>query len=160
MDMGTLLHSSIGRQKTLVTIYGEPPRATAQQKGVDTRCGYPRFYKKARQREEEKKTVLLLKLHKPKDYVIPEGPLIFGLKMVWPYRKSEKKALTRTGLEIPMDVRPDNSNLVKMVEDAMTLAGYWKDDAQVTFSQIKKRWGPKAYWQISIERDWLEMPTA
>jgi hypothetical protein len=57
MDMGTLLHSSTGRQKTLVTIYGEPPRATAQQKGVDTRCGYPRFYKKARQREEEKKKV-------------------------------------------------------------------------------------------------------
>ena len=36
--------------------------------------------------------------------------------------------------------RPDGDNLLKVIKDAMTKAGYWKDDAQVFYELISRRW--------------------
>lgn len=36
--------------------------------------------------------------------------------------------------------RPDGDNLLKIIKDAMTKAGYWKDDAQVAWESISREW--------------------
>lgn len=146
--------------KTTVTIPFVPPTATAQQKGiyVNQRTCRPVFFKKKRQAIAEQNAVSLLLAYKPEGYVVPDGPLRFTLKMVWPYRKSEKVAIVRSQLEVPIPVRPDNTNLAKMIEDAVTAAGYWHDDAQCSTTIIKKRWGPTGYWQVVIEPDTEGVP--
>ena len=143
-----------------VTIPHVPSTATAQQKGcyVNPRTRRPTFFKKKRQAIAEQNAVSLLLAYKPAGYVVPDGPLRFTLKMVWPYRKSEKAAIVRSQLEVPIPVRPDNTNLAKMVEDAMTAAGYWHDDAQCSTTIIQKRWGPNGYWQVKIELDTEGVP--
>lgn len=147
---------------TVVTIPATPPTATAQQKGcyVNPRTNRPVFFKKKRQAIAEQNTVALLLAHKPEGYVVPDGPLRFTLKMVWPYRKSERASIVRSQLEVPFPVRPDNTNLAKMIEDAMTAAGYWHDDAQCSTTIIKKRWGPVGYWQVIIEPDTEGVPAS
>ena len=148
------------KNEMVVTIPSTPPTATAQQKGcyVNPRTRRPVFYKKKRQAIAEQNTVALLLHYKPEGYVIPDYPIRFTLKMVWPYRKSERAAVVRAGLEVPMPVRPDNTNLAKMIEDALTASGYWTDDAQCSTTIIQKRWGPAGYWQVRIEPDTEGVP--
>lgn len=49
--------------------------------------------------------------------------------------------------------RPDCSNFIKELEDAMTACGFWKDDSQVAELKVQKRWASDA----SIFIRWEEL---
>lgn len=140
-------------ENLIIRIDAIPPRATAQQKGVFVAGGRPRFYKKARQEREEQNTVALLVAAKPKNFTPFTGPICVFLDLVWPYRKSEKKSVVRAGLLIPMDVRPDVDNLAKMMLDAASAAGLWRDDSQITTLMIRKSWGEYPHWILKITKE-------
>lgn len=68
-----------------------------------------------------------------------QGALRLSLCLTWPQgRKSRRKAVSVE----PMAVRPDVDNLCKIILDAMTQAGFWKDDSQVADLRICKFKGP------------------
>ena len=138
-----------------ITIWGEPPRATAQQKGAFTnpKTGRIVFFKKAKQRIEEESLIRVLRMKKPQGFVPMTGALRFTLKLIWPYRKTEKKSIVRVGEEVPMPVAPDFDNLGKMPCDAITEAGFWTKDAQVSVGKIMKGWGPVPYLSFTIGPD-------
>lgn len=59
------------------------------------------------------------------------GPLRVSLLWTWP------------GDDVaPKTTRPDLDNLAKLALDAMTAAGYWRDDSQVTELLAAKFTGP------------------
>jgi Holliday junction resolvase RusA-like endonuclease len=50
--------------------------------------------------------------------------------------------------------RPDMDNLAKAVYDALTAAGVWSDDSQVTNGRVRKRWALVATGcEILIQED-------
>lgn len=51
--------------------------------------------------------------------------------------------------------RPDGDNLLKIIKDAMTKAGYWKDDNQVADEHIVRLWTEKES-HVAIEVKELE----
>lgn len=51
--------------------------------------------------------------------------------------------------------RPDGDNLLKIIKDAMTKAGYWKDDAQVAVEYINRQY-VRASDYVDIEVEELE----
>jgi Holliday junction resolvase RusA-like endonuclease len=129
-----------------------PPRATAQSKGVFVdRKGRPRFFKKAPQKAAEENTLMLLKRYKPEGHQPMTGPLNVSIRLIFPYRKSEKKSVVRSGELVPMGVRPDIDNLIKSMLDAAEPAGLWKDDGQVARLLCEKFWGPIPHWTIDVE---------
>lgn len=131
-----------------------PPKATAQQKGAFVRGGRAHFYTKAKVRRESQNMVALVLSKLPKDWEPLAGPLSLRVKLVYPYRKSEKKSLVKAGVEIPHDRRPDYGNLLKGLEDALTVAGVWQDDSQLCkyHDPMGKFWGPRPYWEVGVSR--------
>jgi Holliday junction resolvase RusA-like endonuclease len=127
-----------------------PPRRTAQQKGVFVRNGRAHFYTKSAVRQQEQNTVALVLSHLPPDWEPLCGPLKLHLRFCFPYRKSEKKAVVRGGLEIPHFVRPDLDNLLKGFLDALTTAGCFTDDAQIFDLRVVKTWGPAPYFHVRL----------
>lgn len=49
-------------------------------------------------------------------------------------------------------VRPDLTNCWKLVEDACTAAGVWRDDSQVVKAEISKRYGKNPGVHVSVYR--------
>lgn len=39
--------------------------------------------------------------------------------------------------------RPDTDNMIKLMKDCMTEAGFWKDDSQVCMEVVSKTWVPE-----------------
>jgi len=130
-----------------------PPSATAQQKGVFVRNGRAHFFTKAKVRQQEQNTVALVLSALPKGWKPLEGPLSLRLCFCFPYRKTERKSVVRSGIEIPHDRRPDLDNLLKGCLDSLTTAGAWLDDGAVAcYREIRKVWGPRPYWEVGIAR--------
>lgn len=110
----------------------DPPTATAQEKqctiGPD---GKRRFYKNSRLVAAEEKLEAGLIKH------IPGAPLMgaLALQVIWlfPANGHHKHGDWRTS-------RPDTDNLNKLLKDAMTKVGFWKDDSQVVHETIQKIW--------------------
>jgi Holliday junction resolvase RusA-like endonuclease len=127
-----------------------PPHRTAQQKGVMVRNGRPLFFKKAAQAREERNTVALVLDALPEGFQPFEGPLAVRLRMVWPYRRTERRRVVAAGAEVPHDVRPDLDNLAKGILDALTVARVWRDDGQIARLVLEKAWGPLAYWGVEV----------
>jgi Holliday junction resolvase RusA-like endonuclease len=50
-------------------------------------------------------------------------------------------------------VRPDLTNCWKLVEDACTAAGVWRDDSQVVKAEISKRYGQNPGVHVSVYRN-------
>lgn len=127
-----------------------PPKATSQMKGACRVGNGIRFFKKKAVQQAENTLFALLQPYAPETPHL--GPL--RLKVVWsfPWRKSETKARRGAGA-LPCDVRPDLSNLVKMVEDCMTTLRFWNDDGQVAELQISKQWANWSGFAIRIESD-------
>ena len=82
-----------------------PPTATAQQKGVYVQNGRARFFTKQKVRDAEDFLAAMLAPHAPDDPLV--GPLFFQARWCFPYRKSEKKSVTKVGREVPHTTRPD-----------------------------------------------------
>ena len=127
-----------------------PPKRTAQQKGAFVRNGRVHFFTKAAIRRQEENTVALVLSKLPPDWQPLTGPLSLKLRFCFPYRKSEKKAVVRSGQEIPHDVRGDLDNLCKGFLDALGTAGVFHDDAQVSSLYAVKVWGPQPYFTVRV----------
>lgn len=125
----------------------DPPRASSQQKGAFKTPVGIRFYKKQPVVKAEKTLFALLQPHVP---AAPfEGPLSLAVIWSFPWRKSETKKRRALGA-VPCDVRPDLSNIVKLLEDTMTTLRFWNDDSQISQLSLTKEWGNWAGIKISV----------
>ena len=112
-----------------------PPKATHQQKGEQIiRKGskaYIHHYEKKNVRNARALFMQHLKQH------APEAPIEGAVRLVtiWGYRAQRKK----DHLE-PKTTRPDTDNIIKLLKDCMSDAGFWNDDSQVFDDRIIKRW--------------------
>ena len=68
------------------------------------------------------------------------GPLYTSIAFVMPGGEAGK----------PHAIRPDKDNLEKSVLDALTRAGVWKDDGQVSGGETLKAWGGKKTGGVKI----------
>lgn len=90
---------------------------------------------------------------------VTPNPVAMQLTFVMPIPKSWTKAKQRdaaAGLVAPTG-RPDLSNLIKGVEDALNGIVY-KDDSQIVVSQVEKRYGHQAGVEILVEEDIRRIP--
>jgi Holliday junction resolvase RusA-like endonuclease len=83
-----------------------------------------------------------------------EGPLQLIVKI---YRPRLKSHLTKSGvpkLSGPTwcATRPDATKLLRGIEDAITNAGLWRDDAQVAHQTVVKSYDDPARVEITIRR--------
>ncbi len=73
------------------------------------------------------------------------GALSVRAEFVFPHPK--------TGKRKEHTVRPDLTNCWKLVEDACTAAGVWRDDSQVVKAEISKRYGENPGVHVSVYRN-------
>jgi len=126
-----------------------PTTTTAQHKGVFVANGRVRFYTKAEVRRAESVLAALLAPHRPaQPFAVP---LYVEIGWTFPYRKSERRSVVRSGASIPHDTRPDLDNLEKSMLDVLTRMGFWLDDSLVAVKRTSKRRGPRPGIDIAIE---------
>lgn len=116
----------------------DPPRVTAQQKGVRDVNGKPMFYEKAKVKAAREILALHLRKYRPKH------PMQGAVRLLCVWRFRGKKVGWKT-------TRPDTDNLQKLLKDVMTELGFWKDDAQVVIDIAEKMWHPKPGIYIEVE---------
>lgn len=116
-------------------IPGDPPTATAQQKGVAIVRGRPRFYTKKSVAAARLYFAAHLRQHRPKPPF--QGPVSLRVQFALPHPKA---AARRSAVppDAPHVERPDADNLAKLLVDAMTDAGFWLDDSQVFDLSVTK----------------------
>lgn len=92
-----------------------------------------------------------------KNFVMLDGPLELQITF-WiqrpkaHYRTGKYAAEVRDDAPCYCSVTPDLSKLVRSTEDALTIAGVWKDDARVAVTRVEKRYvdgEPGAHIRIS-----------
>lgn len=125
-------------------IPGEPPKVTAQQKGVNRRTG--KYYKPAELRDAEAKYLAYANEARPAQPM--EGPVKLTVIFVF-------QAGTLHIPGSPKTTKPDTDNMLKALKDSLTRAGYWKDDAQVWNETTAKIWGrdPRIVVIVSDDRE-------
>ncbi|WP_305177798.1 RusA family crossover junction endodeoxyribonuclease [Faecalibaculum rodentium] len=124
------------------TIPGKPPRATGQmRKAVRTARGV-RFYDPPHVAAARKTLLEGVKVHAPEAPL--EGPV--KLSCTWAFEAQRKKDCGTWKV-----TRPDTDNMQKLLKDVMTLAGFWKDDAQVAMETCRKVWTDEPGIAISVE---------
>lgn len=107
------------------------PTKTAQEKKLALRSGRPVLYTPPELREIRSRYVAALIAHAPE--VPMTGPIRLYTAWVFPTGRHRAGAFKTT--------KPDTDNLLKGFKDAMTEAGFWKDDAQVAAEYTVKRYG-------------------
>ena len=119
-----------------------PPTTTYQEHKVAVRNGKPFFYEPA----ELKKTrqFLLDGVAKYRPDQPLAGPVRLHTKWIWPASEVETGWAWKT-------TKPDTDNLIKMLKDCMTRAGFWRDDAQVASEITEKAEGPHPGIYVAIE---------
>ena len=142
------LTRACAREAVTIRLDCIPPTATAQQKGAFVCGGHIRFYTKKKVRQSENFLAALLSMHVPD---VPFSvPVSLKVRWTFPYRKSERKSVTRTGADIPHTSRPDLDNLEKNLLDVLTRLNFWMDDSLVAEKATSKWWGPKPGIDIEI----------
>lgn len=83
-----------------------------------------------------------------------EGPLSLEVLIYRPRLKSHygKNGLLKPSAPVYCDVRPDATKLLRGIEDAITNAGHWRDDAQVAMQTVVKMYDATARVEIIIRR--------
>lgn len=116
-----------------------PQKATSQAGGkrLFVLKGKPIFFKDKAVQNLEKMYEEIMSQHAPETPF--EGSLTLAVDFIFAYRKSEPKR--NRDRSIPMTVRPDCSNLIKLVEDCLGRAGFYHDDSQITNLRVTKCWG-------------------
>ena len=125
-----------------------PPTATAQQKGAFVCGGRVRFFTKKKVRQSENFLAALLSMHVP-DVPFSE-PVTVTVRWTFPWRKSERKSVTRAGEPIPHVSRPDLDNLEKNLLDVLTRLRFWTDDSLIATKLTSKWWGPNPGIDVTI----------
>ena len=65
-----------------------------------------------------------------------EGPLALSIELRWPHPTSAPKKVQP--LTVPMDVKPDLSNMAKTIEDSLGRCGFFVNDSQVCDLHLTK----------------------
>lgn len=108
----------------------EPPRTTAQQKGVRVVGGRAMHYTKDKVTRARTEYAVHLKPHVPK---VPfTGPCEARVRWYFPSKREKDNAYKVT--------RPDLDNMEKLLFDTLTSLGFMNDDAQIAKKHTEKRW--------------------
>ena len=119
----------------------DPPRTTAQEKGVRVVNGRPMWYTKKAVKDAENIFIGELLKHRPKQPL--NGPV--ALHTVWHYRRGKHK-----DGEYKI-TKPDTDNMVKLLKDCMTRCGFWNDDAQVAQETTIKVWSDEPGIEVYVD---------
>ena len=116
------------------------------------RGGFVRTYKAPEQAKAEQSLIACLLPLRPPEPL--QGPLWLGVRAYLPIPRCKSnrwKAAAATG-EIRPTTRPDLSNLLKHIEDCLTVAGFWHDDKQVVsyLPGTGKYYSTRPRWEIEI----------
>ena len=119
-----------------------PPTKTYQEHRVGrTKTGKIYFYE-----DRELKTIRAeyrSRLLKKAPEAPLEGPIRLVVKWLFPRGRHPDSSYKTT--------KPDTDNLLKMLKDEMTKAGFWKDDAQVASEINEKFWSEKPGIYVEID---------
>jgi Holliday junction resolvase RusA-like endonuclease len=108
-----------------------PPTVTGQMHKVGVRNGKPFFYDTPEIKDARQKMMAYLYQYRPSEPL--DGPVALITTWLYPIKGKHTHMEYRTS-------RPDTDNLQKLLKDCMTECGFWKDDAQVAWETIEKRW--------------------
>lgn len=136
----------------------DPPRDTHQSRVRIFRNKVGRvFIGKAKPSKETRLlldalTTAILELRRTQNPALPllsNGPVLFrlGLFYRWPKSTSKAKA-SRTEFKV---TRPDADNLVKTIQDGLTVRNVITDDSQIAVLEVRKYNSPKPGLVLSIE---------
>lgn len=119
-----------------------PPTATAQEKKVAVRNGKPIFYEPAKLKKAKRQLIGWLAPNAPES---PMAGAVY-LEVHWYFQctKAHPDGSWRT-------TKPDTDNLEKMLKDCMSQVGFWKDDAQVVYEKVEKKWSSMPGIKIRAE---------
>lgn len=127
-------------------IPGEPPTATAQEKGLTTRrIGrkiVPVAYEKAEVKRIRESFVWDLSGHRPDP--TPKGPVRLWTIWTWTAKGKHKAGTFR-------DTKPDTDNVIKLFKDAMADVGFFENDSRVVDERVIKRWGTRPGIRVIFE---------
>lgn len=107
--------------------------------------------KEKKQEANEAEILWHLRKYVPKKVL--RGPIFLRVTAFIPVAKSWTKKKKNGCLhgDIPPEWRPDLSNYVKQIEDCITKAGFWEDDARVVkYFRTGKYFAMQPRWEISI----------
>jgi Holliday junction resolvase RusA-like endonuclease len=84
-------------------------------------------------------------------------PVVVRLTFTFPwlvkhYRTGKSSRLLRDDAPTIHDTTPDLDKLVRLVFDALTVAGVWRDDCIGSDLRAVKRWGPTGATQIHLRK--------
>ena len=122
---------------TEIWIPGDPPTVTQQQHRVIYVHGKPRFVPSNKLRKVRAHYAAAIREQK---HMMHTGPVSVTISWCFPYRHSERRAITAAGAILPKDTRPDLDNLGKALLDELTGAGVIRDDSQIVEYVSRKCW--------------------
>ncbi len=111
------------------------PKSCQHGSRVALRRGKIHHYNDAEKVAYQNAIILESKHHAPSKPL--DGPLFVRYRFFIKPKK-RKGVCTNPHEAMPYDVKPDVVNLVKGTEDALTHAGFWKDDKQVVRLHVEK----------------------
>lgn len=112
-------------------IPGEPCHVTAQE---GHRMRHGRYYTDQRVKAARMELLEELKPNAPAEPF--SGPVHLRVDYHFKTANEKKQGCWKTD-------RPDTDNLIKLLKDCMTEAGFWRDDSQVCMEVISKTWVPE-----------------
>lgn len=115
-----------------------PPTVTHQEHKVAVRNGRPVFYEPPELKAARQKLLDNVARHAPDQPL--RGPVRLITKWIWPGSDLEWKI-----------TKPDTDNMIKLLKDCMTKAGFWIDDAQVASEVTEKFLGAPAGIYVWIQ---------
>ena len=127
-------------------IAGEPPTATAQEKGerVAYKNGraYIHHYTKKNIKVIRERFMAELKRYAP--YPTPKGPVKLWTIWTWTPTGKHKAGTFR-------DTKPDADNIIKEFKDCMAKMGFFENDSRVADERVTKRWGNKPGIRVIVQ---------
>lgn len=120
----------------------DPPTKTYQEHRVGiSKYGKPYFYE-----DRELKEVRARYRDRLAPF-IPDTPLTGPIRLMvkWCFPKGRHHDGQYK------DTKPDTDNMIKLLKDEMTRAGFWKDDAQVASEINEKFWAEQSGIYVEIQ---------
>lgn len=119
-----------------------PPETTAQQKKVRVVNGKPIFYDPSDVVKAREKLTAHLSKHVPDSKYL--GPVRLTVKWLFPIVNGHQNGEYKW-------TKPDLDNSNKILQDAMTKLGFWKDDSYVASLIVEKFWAKVPGIYIRVE---------
>lgn len=121
------------------------PSATAQTKRLCTVGGKPHFFPGAKLKAAKQEILLRLAPHKLREPIPKPTPIKLTVRFIYAANKQHPRFSWKT-------TRPDTDNLIKLLKDCMTEAGFWQDDSQVASELTEKEYGEHEGIYIRVEQ--------